>query len=132
MVIPFRFETPERALSTKFDQRLILTWPFGETNAAAMRKLKPVRGLYPEERRHPEEALWKSSSSAAVARGLSAHFSASVWRGSSRSHFKHLNSVRPFSAMTAFIRLLQRAQRVVSMVDLRFRANVSMEQKFPR
>jgi hypothetical protein len=43
MVIPFRFEKPERALSTKFGKRLILKWPFSETNAAAMRVLKPDR-----------------------------------------------------------------------------------------
>jgi hypothetical protein len=45
MVIPFRLEKPERALSTKFGQRLILMWPFGETNAAVMRTLKSVKAV---------------------------------------------------------------------------------------
>jgi len=66
-----------------------------------------------------------------AARGLSAHFTASVCSGSSRSHFRHLNSVRPFSARTAFIRLLQCVQRVASMADLRFRANVSSAPTCP-
>jgi hypothetical protein len=39
MVIPFRFEKPGKPLSTKFGLCLILMWPFGETNAAAMRGL---------------------------------------------------------------------------------------------
>jgi hypothetical protein len=42
-----------------------------------------------------------------------------------------LNSVRPFSARTAFMRLLQCAQRVASMVDLRFRANADHGTKVP-
>jgi hypothetical protein len=39
MVIPFQFEK-QKLLSTKFGYRLILMWPFSETNAAAMRTLK--------------------------------------------------------------------------------------------
>jgi hypothetical protein len=40
MVIPFRFEKPGKALPTKFGQRLILMWPFGETSG---RTVKPMR-----------------------------------------------------------------------------------------
>jgi hypothetical protein len=44
MVIPFQFEKLRKLLSTKFGQRLILMWPFSETNAAAMRALKTRAG----------------------------------------------------------------------------------------
>jgi hypothetical protein len=41
MVKPFQFEKPSlknrKILFAKSDQRLILVWPFGETNAAAQR-----------------------------------------------------------------------------------------------
>jgi hypothetical protein len=57
-------------------------------------------------------------STAGAASGFCAHFTASVCSGSTRSQCRHLNSVRPFSAMRAFIRFLQCEQRVVSMIDL--------------
>jgi hypothetical protein len=34
MVIPFQFEKLRKLLSAKFGWRLILMWPFSETNAA--------------------------------------------------------------------------------------------------
>jgi hypothetical protein len=39
---PFRFEKPEKVVSAKFGWRLNLMWPFGESNAAAMRARKPA------------------------------------------------------------------------------------------
>jgi hypothetical protein len=50
MVVPFRFEKPRKALSTKFGQRLILLWPFGETNAAAMRTAPDAATASPHRR----------------------------------------------------------------------------------
>jgi hypothetical protein len=68
-----------------------------------------------------------------VARRLSAHFTTSVRSGSIGSHFTHLKSVLPLSAITAFIRLLQCGQRVASIVDLHFFCdNARMEQKFSK
>jgi hypothetical protein len=41
MVIPFSaFEKRRKSLSAKFGWRLILLWPFNETNAAAMRTIE--------------------------------------------------------------------------------------------
>jgi hypothetical protein len=40
MVIPFPVEKRTKLLSPKFGWRLILLWPFDETNAAAMRAPK--------------------------------------------------------------------------------------------
>jgi hypothetical protein len=45
MVIPFPFEKQGKLLSTKFGWRLILLWPFSETNAAAMCTLKTQESL---------------------------------------------------------------------------------------
>jgi hypothetical protein len=63
------------------------------------------------------DAFVGDQSATAGASGLSAHFTASVCSG---LHCRHLNSVRPFSAMTAFILFLQCEHRVVSILDLRF------------
>jgi hypothetical protein len=40
-VLPFQFDR-RNFLFAKFGWRLIPMWPFGETNAAAMRTLKPA------------------------------------------------------------------------------------------
>jgi hypothetical protein len=37
MVIPFQFEKLGKLLPNEFGWRLILVWPFGETNAAVTR-----------------------------------------------------------------------------------------------
>src|ERR1700677_2024428 len=60
----------------------------------------------------------RDQSTTGAASGLRAHFKASVCSGSTRSQCRHLNSVRPFSARTAFVRFLQCEHRVVSMADL--------------
>jgi hypothetical protein len=57
----------------------------------------------------------RDQANSGAARGLCAHFTASVCNGSILSHLRHLRSVLPSVAATAFIRFLQCGQRVASM-----------------
>jgi hypothetical protein len=60
-------------------------------------------------------------SAAGAASGPCADFTAAVLIGSTRSQCRRLKSVRPFSAMTVFIRFWQCEHRVVSNNGIRLR-----------
>ncbi|MDP3075105.1 hypothetical protein [Bradyrhizobium sp.] len=57
------------------------------------------------------------------ARGLDAHFSASVSMGSTLSHFRHRSAVRPFASVIAINRLEHFRHRPSSIVASRFPDN---------
>jgi hypothetical protein len=74
---------------------------------------------------------WFQAAFVGEAKGLSAHFAASVLSASTLSHCRHRRSVLPSAVATAIMRLKQRGHRVGSMETSFFSQNEKMEQKFP-
>lgn len=79
----------------------------------------------------PDVAKWFQAAFVGEAKGLSAHYAASVLSGSTLSHCRHRRSVLPSAVATAIMRLEQRGHRVGSMKTAFFSQNGNMEQKFP-